>query len=119
MKQIPIGQLDPTRLLTYLLSRLVDAHPVEDKQLRPDRRRRRATAALARCNRWGNAESRGTTLAIALLLNCNKHLGERGSVLRNMIFMEFLYVRMPFPLEFLCSQAQIVSVNRRDAFYLF
>jgi hypothetical protein len=29
MKQIQIGQLDPARLLTYLLSRLVDAHSVE------------------------------------------------------------------------------------------
>jgi hypothetical protein len=29
MKQIQIGQFDPTRLLTYLLSRLVDAHSVE------------------------------------------------------------------------------------------
>jgi hypothetical protein len=30
MKQIQIGQFDPARLLTYLLSRLVDTHSVED-----------------------------------------------------------------------------------------
>jgi hypothetical protein len=30
MKHIQIGQFDPARLLTYLLSRLVDAHSVED-----------------------------------------------------------------------------------------
>jgi hypothetical protein len=30
MKQIQIGQFDPARLLTYLLSRLVEAHSVED-----------------------------------------------------------------------------------------
>jgi hypothetical protein len=30
MKQIQIGQFDPARLLTYLLSRLVDAHSIED-----------------------------------------------------------------------------------------
>jgi hypothetical protein len=29
MKQIQIGQFDPARLLTYLLSRLVDARSVE------------------------------------------------------------------------------------------
>ena len=29
MKQIQIGQFDPARLFTYLLSRLVDAHSVE------------------------------------------------------------------------------------------
>jgi hypothetical protein len=29
MKQIQIGQFDPARLLTYLLSRLVDAHSFE------------------------------------------------------------------------------------------
>jgi hypothetical protein len=29
MKQIQIGQFDPARLLTYLLSRLVDAHSAE------------------------------------------------------------------------------------------
>jgi hypothetical protein len=29
MKQIQIGQFDPTRLLTYLLSRLVDVHSAE------------------------------------------------------------------------------------------
>ncbi len=28
--QIQIGQFDPPRLLTYLLSRLLDAHSVED-----------------------------------------------------------------------------------------
>ncbi|MFZ0236297.1 MAG: hypothetical protein WAL37_02840 [Xanthobacteraceae bacterium] len=30
MKQIQMGQFDPARLLTYLLSRLVEAHSVED-----------------------------------------------------------------------------------------
>jgi hypothetical protein len=30
MKQIQIGQFDPARLFTYLLSRLIDAHSVED-----------------------------------------------------------------------------------------
>ena len=30
MKQIQIGQFDPARLLTYLLSRLVDAQSVKD-----------------------------------------------------------------------------------------
>ena len=29
MKQIQLGQFDPGRLLTYLLSRLVDAHSAE------------------------------------------------------------------------------------------
>jgi hypothetical protein len=29
MKQIQMGQFDPARLLTYLLSRLVDAHSLE------------------------------------------------------------------------------------------
>ena len=29
MKQIQLGQLDPARLLTYVLSRLVESHAVE------------------------------------------------------------------------------------------
>jgi hypothetical protein len=34
MKQIQMGQFDPARLLTYLLSRLVEAHSVEDATMK-------------------------------------------------------------------------------------
>ena len=36
MKQIQLGQFDPGRLLRYLLSRLVDAHAVDEAARKSD-----------------------------------------------------------------------------------
>jgi hypothetical protein len=101
MKQIQIGQFDPARLFTYLLSRLVDAaHSVEDATRKSGSDKsgdERSVAVLADESRWGNPQGCRTTLAVALLLNWDSDLGRWRSMWRNMIFMKFLYLRTLYP----------------------
>jgi hypothetical protein len=52
-------------------------------------------------------------MAGALLLNCHNGLRAGIGSVSYRVFMEFLYLCCPFPLEFLCTHAEIMAVNGR------
>ena len=56
-------------------------------------------------------------MASALLLNCRNYLrAKKGAPSGDRVFMKFLYLCRPFPLEFLCTLAEILAVKRRELF---